>query len=277
MALKAQVERLRVRFKQRVSWLLKRRLKDMCDYDAEFGQYISLLQLKEKLPPIPPKELQIRVAGAYYPEFFKHGRDMFYDIENILKKQGLSAFNFDHILDFGCGCGRFLIPLSYLMPPGKLSGTDIDEQAIQWLQENYRCFHNLNVNGFAPPTKYADGTFDFVYSISIFTHLPEEMQHAWLKELARIIRPGGYGVFTVHGENCFHHLVRKTDRNELLEKGFFYDKGRGTDGLPEFYQTAFHTEEYIQREWTRYFEVVAIHAKGVGNHQDAVLVRNRVS
>jgi hypothetical protein len=45
--------------------------------------------------------------------------------------------------------------------------------------------------------------------------------------------------------------------------------------LPDFYQTAFHTHEYIRREWSRHFEVVAIHAKGVGNHQDAVLVRKR--
>jgi len=82
MTFKTRFEELRMRFKERVSWLLKRRLKDMCDYDAEFGQYISLLQLREKLPPIPPKALQIRVAGAYYPEFFQHGRDMFYDIEN---------------------------------------------------------------------------------------------------------------------------------------------------------------------------------------------------
>jgi len=274
MIFKTRVEELRARFKERVGWLLKRRLTDMCDYDAEFGQYISLLQLREKLPPIPPKALQIRVAGAYYPEFFKHGRDMFCDIENILQTQGLSAFNFDRILDFGCGCGRFLIPLSYLMPPGKLSGTDIDEQAIQWLKENYACFNDLSVNGFAPPTRYLEGTFDFVYSISIFSHLPEEMQHAWLKELSRIIRPGGHGVFTVQGENFFH-LLGKSSRKELLEKGFFYKKGRGTDGLPEFYQTAFHTYEYIQREWSRHFEVVAIHAKGVGHHQTAVLVRKR--
>ncbi len=169
MALKAQVEKIRGRFKERISWLIKRRLKDMCDYNAEFGQYISLLQLKEKLPPIPPKALQVRVAGAYYPEFFKHGRDMFYDIENILKKQGLSAFNFDRILDFGCGCGRFLIPLNYLMPPGKLNGTDIDEQAIQWLKENYACFNDLSVNGSAPPTKYLDGTFDFVFQCSAYS------------------------------------------------------------------------------------------------------------
>ena len=269
------MDKIRTRFKQRVSHLLKRRLQDLSDADAEFGQYFSLMQMKGQLPPIPPKALQVRVAGAYYPKFFTHGRDMFGDIENILQTQGVSAYKCERILDFGCGCGRFLIPLSHLMPPGKLSGTDIDGEAIQWLKENYPGFRDLDVNGIAPPTKYPDGHFDLVYSISIFTHLPEEMQHAWLKELARIIRPGGYGVFTVHGEKFFSALVKKTSRNELLKKGFFYNEGVVTDGLPEFYQTAFHTHEYIRREWHRHFEVVAIHVEGVGKHQDAVLVRKR--
>ena len=277
MAFKTQVEKIGIKFNKEISRFLKRRLKDMGDYDVEFGQYITLLQLKEKLPPIPPKALQVRVAGGYYPEFFKHGRDMLFDIENILKKQGLSVFNFDHILDFGCGCGRLLIPAGLLMPPGKLSATDIDEQAIQWLKENYIFFKDISANGFAPPMKYSDGAFDFVYSISVFTHLPEDMQHAWLKELSRIIRPGGHGVFSIAGENFFHHLVKEASRKELREKGYFYDKGGGTDGLPEFYQNALHTHEYIKREWSRHFEIVAIFTKGIANHQDAVLVKRRSS
>jgi len=42
-----------------------------------------------------------------------------------------------------------------------------------------------------PPMSYEDNMFDFVYSISIFTHLPEDMQFAWLQELQRITKPGG--------------------------------------------------------------------------------------
>jgi hypothetical protein len=48
-----------------------------------------------------------------------------------------------------------------------------------------------------------------------------------------------------------------------------------TEGLPDFYQTAFHTHEYVQREWNKYFEIVNIKTKGIGQHQDAVLVRKR--
>ncbi len=245
------------------------------ELEIRLGQFISLVSLKDQLPPIPPKHLQIRVAGAYYPTFFQHGKDMFYDLEDFLKREGLSLFDFDSILDFGCGCGRFMIPMSFLLPPKKISGTDIDKEAIQWFKANYPCFNDLDVNGFTPPTKYADATFDFVFSVSIFTHLPEEMQHVWLKELSRIIKPGGCGIFTTHGENHFHHL-NQAAREELMTKGFYYLMRDATDGLPEFYQTSFHTGEYVQREWSRYFDVLAIRKKGVGKSQDAVLVKKRI-
>lgn len=32
----------------------------------------------------------------------------------------------------------------------------------------------------------------------MFTHLPEEMQHSWLKELSRIAKPKGYLLLTTH-------------------------------------------------------------------------------
>jgi SAM-dependent methyltransferase len=242
--------------------------------NTSLHQFISIGSMKYSLPPIPPGKLQIRVAGDYTAGFFSYGKDMFHDLDDLLRDHGVGIFDFTSILDFGCGCGRFLIPMSLLMDPKKLSGTDIDARAIQWLRRNYPCFKDLDVNGSAPPTKYADGAFDFVYSVSIFTHLPEEMQHVWLRELSRIIKPGGYGIFTTHGENHFHHLPEAA-RKKLMEKGFYYWVGDKTDGLPDFYQTSFHTHEYIKREWARYFDVVAIREKGMGDNQDAVLVKNR--
>jgi cyclopropane fatty-acyl-phospholipid synthase-like methyltransferase len=254
---------------------LKKFQTEVEDMRVELNQFISLLTIKYELPRIPPKPLQKRVAGAFYANFFKHGEQMFQNMQSLLKDQGLSMQQFQSILDFGCGCGRFLIPLSCLLDPSKISGTDIDAEAVGWLKANYSCFHDLDVNATNPPTKYADGAFDFIFSISIFTHLPEEMQHAWLKELSRIIKPGGYGIFSTHGEKHFS-LLKEAAYEQLMKKGFYYSIGENTEGLPDFYQTSFHTHEYIRREWAKYFEVVAIRTKGIGENQDAVLVRSKL-
>ena len=46
----------------------------------------------------------------------------------------------------------------------------------------------------APPLEFAptDGTFDLVYSASVFTHIPFDTQELWIKEIAHVIRPGGF-------------------------------------------------------------------------------------
>src|SRR5258708_980796 len=133
------------------------------DLSTQLNQIVSLLGIKYQLPAIPPKRLQVRVAGAYYPAFFEHGKNMFHDLEAMLNNHGQSMLRFNRVLDFGCGCGRFLIPMIHLMDPKKLSGTDIDAEAIKWFKANYPVFNDLDVNDCAPPTKYADGAFDFVF------------------------------------------------------------------------------------------------------------------
>ena len=53
-------------------------------------------------------------------------------------------------------------------------------------------------------------------------------------------------------------------------------KGRlKLDRLPDFYQTAYHTESYIQKEWTAYFDVARYLVQRINHHQDAVVLRRR--
>lgn len=244
------------------------------DVQVELQQLISLLNMKGGPYSIPPKHLQIRVAGISNARFFSSGQSMINDIEDILQSNGESLFKYDSILDFGCGCGRLTIPLGFMVPPERIFGTDIDIKAIRWLSENYPSFQNLDVNRVKPPTKYTSGMFDFIFGVSVFTHLPEKMQNAWLEELSRILKPGGYGLFTTHGEKYYHRLA-EPELSELKSRGFYYSIGSKTDGLPDFYQTSYQTHDYIRRNWSKQFEVIAIHKEAIRKHQDAVLVRKR--
>ena len=55
---------------------------------------------------------------------------------------------------------------------------------------------------------------------------------------------------------------------EVLETGWLK-----RDGLPDFYQASFHSKEYVLREWSKYFEVLAYAEAAISMHQDAVLLR----
>ena len=251
--------------------------------DAELEELrVSVEQLQTLVDelggaPPPPRELQVRVVGVYVGGFLQSGHKAVADIESVLARHALTLSMFDKILDFGCGCGRVL---RYLRPQSDAGeqpyGTDIDAEAIAWCQIHYDRYARFVVNSPAPPLDFPDDCFDFVYSISIFTHLPEEMQFAWLVELRRVVKPGGYLLFSFRGEN---HLaaIPSGEKSRMERDGFVYAKTGATPGLPEFYQTAWHTPGYVRRRWGEFFEVIDIVPVAIDGQQDAVLCRKRVS
>ena len=257
------------RFKEPFKYFIRRQNKYI---EAQ----LSLLQLQGLLPAVPSEELQLRVAGDSYGDFFLHGDSFINDMSVALQKEGKSFDSFENILDFGTGCGRVLIPLSYRISPHKLYGTDIDQEAIKWFSSSYTQFGGIDYNPTIPPMKYSDNMFDLIFSISVFTHLPEDMQFAWLGELRRITKPNGYLLLSFHGEYVIN-TMGKNIVTKIQENGFYYELSTngGTDGLPQFYQEAFHAIDYIKKEWGQYFEVLSIIPKGIGNNQDLAILRKR--
>jgi SAM-dependent methyltransferase len=221
--------------------------------------------------PIPPPDLRVRVHGAEeLSGFHKIGKIVALNLESTIHSIPLELDESSYILDFGCGCGRIINWFYDLYQDCKFYGTDIDEEAITWCQENLSDKCNFSVNEAMPPLPYPNQFFDLIYSISIFTHLPEEMQFAWLKELKRVCKKGAYLLLTVHGEHLFP-ASSEPARTEFENNGFYYSVGDGTDGLPEFYQTSFHTEAYIRNRWSDFFEIERIVPKGIANHQDLII------
>lgn len=221
---------------------------------------------------IPPEHLQIRVTGAAAGQFHTAGAKVAEQIAGLLERAERPLQSFNRILDFGCGPGRVISSIKDMHPTAKLSGSDIDAEAIEWAQQNLGDIGDFRVNGATGPLPFKDEAFDLVYSISIFTHLPEEMQWGVLSELRRVLKPGGV-LLTTKLDPLAYDLPQEV-KDEAAERGFAYwGAASETDGLPDFYRLAYHTSDYVEREWGRYFEVLHIGAHDLNNTQDAVLLR----
>jgi len=157
------------------------------------------------------------------------------------------------VLDFGCGTGRTMVQFADEAQHAELWGCDIDEPSITWAKENLSPPFNFLANADLPPIDLPDGTFDVAYGFSVFTHLLETWT-AWLLEMHRLLRVGGYGVFSFLGEGMFRELTgREWDESRV---GMIQlDAGRPWSvGGPN----ALHSEWWLRAHWGRLFEVVHV-------------------
>ncbi len=241
---------------------------------AELADRIAPLFDYQPTGATPPEHLRKRVHGDESLAAFEDvGRLVAYAVDATFGPLSTTTAP-QRVLDFGCGCGRVLRGLHHQAPQHEYHGTDIDPEAIDWCQQNLKEVGQFRHNQSAPPLAFDDASFDCVYSISVFTHLPEAMQFEWLAELARITKPGGQLLLTTHGGRLLADGGARAQR-AFARKGFWYSKGSGTDGLPDFYQTAFHSHDYVRQEWSRFFEIEDIIEQAVMAHQDLVICRRR--
>lgn len=204
----------------------------------------------------PPAELIHGIGGGWWigERFLKHFRDL---------------CNLQHgetVLDAGCGVGRMAVPLiEYLGPSGHYEGFDIMRVNVDWCRRaimrrwpNFRFQHadifNREYNPRGPVLcgeyrfPYPDGTFDFAFLTSVFTHLmPADAVH-YLKELGRVLKPGGRclatffllnpesnalvdagkGSFTLHPQDGVHRVksIEVPEECIALDESFVAESAR---------------------------------------------------
>ena len=93
------------------------------------------------------------------------------------------------ILDVGCGTGANLLMLSQY---GEAEGVDISEDALAFCRE--RGLDKVKL-GAGEELPYEDATFDLVTAFDVVEHMDDDL--AGLKEMRRVLRPGGHALIFV--------------------------------------------------------------------------------
>jgi SAM-dependent methyltransferase len=191
--------------------------------------------------PLPPARLIFLVQGTTnVQEFLSDGRATAQEVMRVLKDNGVEITGLRTILDFGCGCGR-VIRHFHGIPGVWLYGSDYNPLPIEWCKRKLR-FAQFEVNGVSPPLAYLDGQFDFIYALSVFTHLPESLQLAWMSELSRVLKAGGHLLMTTHGE-CYLPYMSEEER-KCFRSGRLVIREAGSAGSNPFFTA--HPLEYVK-------------------------------
>lgn len=225
--------------------------------------------------PIPPADLRFLVAGsASIAWFLELGALGFDSIRDALARNGVKVEELGSILDFGCGCGRVLRRWHSVGGP-QANGSDYNPRLVEWCSANLT-FADVQVNQLEPPLPYANAEFDLVYALSVFSHLTENLQAPWMSELARIVKPAGFVVFSTHGESYAQRLNgaerRRFDGGGLVVKNNVKAPGSNTC-------SAYHPPAYVREHLANGLELVDHLPEGAkGNpHQDLYLFRRPAS
>jgi ubiquinone/menaquinone biosynthesis C-methylase UbiE len=101
----------------------------------------------------------------------------------------------DNIFELGCGVGRiglFIAPLCL-----KWHGFDISEKIIGYARERMKDFKNVNfqVLDKTELKGVSENYFDKGYSHAVFIHLDKEDLFLYLREVYRVLKPGGLFYF----------------------------------------------------------------------------------
>lgn len=221
--------------------------------------------------PLPGRTLRQGVArGSSRDEYLKAGGLAATEVLAFLLRAGVDGRHLRRWLDFGCGSGRLAWLLLDSGAAVELVGVDVDRNAVEW------CAQRLEPGRFfacdpLPPRGVGDAEIDLALAASVFTHFDEAEQEAWLAELRRVIRPGGYLLASTHapGASSLRPEIGRAELDRLAVDGFLHVAGDGRFND----RSTFHSRTYLEHTWGNWFDFVGHEEGRLFRFQDLSLWR----
>ena len=125
--------------------------------------------------------------------YFRGGKA---DAEKLLELMKLFGVNEkgSRVLEFASGYGRIT---RHFTKRCNVTASDIHPAAVEMIQSRLKTPAYVSSHG--PYELSIPGQYDFVFAISLFSHLPDATFGPWIAALLSLTKPNGHLLFTTHG------------------------------------------------------------------------------
>lgn len=226
--------------------------------------------------PLPPVDLTMGYGAGNMDIYFNSGRRSYESLCRLLKAHQVELLAGDVMLDWGGASGR---AVRNFLPEARRGvevwGCDVHAPSIQWAQNHLSPPFKFFNSSVLPRIPFPDGTFKFIYGLSVMTHLIA-MRDQWLLELRRVLADDGCLILTVHDEATWAWF------RERGMPGWMPQEYRSLTEIPgdcveirgsrwEHCYTFFRGD-YLRRIWGQYFDIREIAPQAEG-YQTAVVMK----
>lgn len=235
-----------------------------------------------KFPGFPDEATQVLFTSHSYDAALNEA----YEFYRMVKK---SAQTFNEpigqqtqYLDFGVGWGRIMRMFLKDLNPDNIYGVDITPEILTICQ-NLMTVGTLKLSKPHGSLDFTKETFDLVTAFSVFSHLSKDNGIHWIQEIHRVIKPAGLLIITTLSSSfvklCLD-VVKNPDSSEWAKQMamsvnksypdhkslltnfpkdqlFYLSSGGGYDSMGhDDYGWAMVQEEFIRKQWSKWFDVV---------------------
>jgi len=180
---------------------------ELHEYDHIFGHLVARLSTGE--------EMKLFEALKHY---FENGAANAQQVRELMASLGLAKDA--RVMEFASGYGRVTRHLKDL----NFVACDIHPEAVSF------CADVLGVPAIAsasvPENWHPGEKYDFIFAISLWSHLPDGLFQRWLSSVCDALKPGGYLMFSTHGAHAASVVPQLA---EVIKDGQEYGYLDGSD------------------------------------------------
>jgi SAM-dependent methyltransferase len=239
--------------------------------------------------PLPRTEDREEYHGDRHYDWWLSGLKDFLCVKQALGRHGGKLDTGDQLLELGCASGRVLRHFAIQSKGLQVWGADIKLRHVEWIRKFLPPSINIFHNSVLPHLPIEDNSLSLVCAFSVFTHI-DDFELAWIAEIRRILKPGGFAYLTIHSENTWKqmepdwplysailslrdHITEYDVTPDFLAGPFPADKTVFWWNIAKVYNcSVFQSTDYIRNAWGRFLEIKEIIPRG-HIYQDVVLLQ----